>query len=1149
MTQFLGVFNDHAYKIIVVLAASAATASYGENTALLAFITVAYALPFISIPSLAGYLADRFSKRNVLVLAKFAELLIMLAGTLAFAKFADWGVWPLAFIMFFMAAQSCFFSPAYNGILPENFSEKLISRVNGISGMLTMFAVIMGMSLGILIKSAFPNLRDCGLVLSAISLLGFIFSMRIIPGLPSAPDSKWDWNIFRQYVEGFALIRKKKAVFLSILGDAYFVGMGTAVQSLLLVYGKFSLGMSSDAALGLLQFCLAIGMGAGCYFAGRLSGRKVELGLVPIGAAGVSIFLVLCALLPGSPVNLPAPLSTIFYPWLNLHIFLLGIFGGFFIIPLRAYLQQKSDPVCRGTIIANANVLCFSSILLSGLLMFLLTSGGDHECTAKNIVSSFCFKISPDRIFLSLALLTVLVTVYAARILPELTARFIVVLLTHSVYKIKIRGENNIPESGPALLVSNHVSFVDALLITACSSRLVRFIMHSDYYVHPLINPIVKLGGVIPVPSPGTPKAMAQAIEKTHEALRNGDVVCIFPEGKLTRNGLMDEFKRGFSRMIPPDLDVPIIPVRLGLIWGSIFSYYYGKIRVRMPMELPHPASVTIGKAVQKDIDPFSLRQIISELASETEMEPRDEERPVHYQFAKMTRRHPFRRSFFDQSGKSIRNFELLVRGAVLSRRIRKLSSGQSPYVGILMPNSIPGAAAILGVMLADKVPAMLNYTASAAAMDDAVKKAELDCILTSRLVLEKLGIPKRPEMVFLEDLATEIGKPEILVWSLLAAIMPHQEFMNLLAPKSHRNVYGTAVLLFSSGSSGSPKGVMLSHHNINSDIYSFWRIVGLDARRDSLLGNLPLFHSFGFTTSFWLPLMTGIKVVYLPNPLDSSATGKLIEEQKLSFLIATPTFLQSYMRKCRPEQFKSLRLVIVGAEKMREELAKAFKENFGIEPIEGFGCTELSPVVSINVGNSILELGTCAGPKGSIGAPMPGISVKIVDPETGNVLPHDREGLMLVKGPNVMQGYLGDPEKTAEVLKDGWYNTGDIAKMNLEGRIFITGRLSRFSKIGGEMVPHELVEAAINKILDPETRMAAVCSVPDEKKGEKLIVLHVAGNLDAEVLAEKLRKESGLPNLWIPKAENFIKIDALPILGSGKLDLKKLKELANCVL
>ena len=1169
-TQFLGVFNDHAFKIVAIFAAVGASREYSANTAFLAILTIFYALPFILFPSPAGYLSDRFSKRNVIVIIKLVELAIMLCGTLCLAKFADWGTGPLIFVMFLLASQSTFFSPALNGILPETFSEKEISHVNGIKEMVTMLAVILGMSIGIIVKKlSGDELYRCGLFFSCLSIIAFVISLRILPRMAANSKTAWTWKWFGEYSKGFKIIKANRAIFLSILGNSFFVGIGTAIQLLLLVFAKYNLHLNNEIEQGIIQLTLALGIGVGCYAAGRMSCKKVELGLVPFGALGIVIFLALTVLCTGSPVNtqsllesahhalhmknkcpvLPEFLSVSFYPWMTLHLILLGFSGGLFMVPLRAYIQNKTCPANRGTILANANVIVFSSIILAGILILVCCSGTGVQATGTTtstlgMMQQYFFNMKPVSIFISLSFLTLVVSVYACWLLPEFMARFIVVVLTHTIYKIRISGEENIPEHGPALLVSNHVSFVDGLLITACSSRFVRFIMHSDYYEHPLFHPIVRLGGMIPIPSPNSQKGIAATIEKTHEALRNGEVVCIFPEGKLTRNGVMDEFRKGFQKMIPEGLDVPLIPVRLGMLWGSIFSYYYGKIKIRIPVELPHPATVTIGKPIHKDIEAFELRQVISELAAEAETVPRNEERPLHYQFAKFAKRHPFRKFLFDQSGKSASCFEILVKCALLSREIRKLSAPGNKYVGILMPNTIAGAVSAVATMMCDKVPAMLNYTLSKGALDEAVKKADLDCILTSRLFVEKLGIEKRPEMVFLEDLVPAFTRKKIIFWSVMAALLPRQELMNILAPRTHRNVFETAVLLFSSGSSGSPKGVLLSHHNINSDVYSFWRIIGLRKYEDSILGNLPLFHSFGFTTGLWIPFMTGIKVVYVPNPLDASATGKMIQAHDITVLLATPTFLQSYMRKCTAEQFKSLRLVVVGAEKMRKDIAVKFKEMTGLEAVEGYGCTELSPVVSINIANSMLDLGTVAGPEGSAGTPMPGICVKIVNPGTFQPLPHDTEGLMLVKGPNVMQGYLNDPEKTAEVIRDGWYNTGDIAKINPDGRIFITGRLSRFSKIGGEMVPHELVEATIQEIVGQEEKCVAVCGIPDEKKGERLAVLHTFSSPSPEEIIARLRTETDLPNLWIPKAESFIRIDRLPLLGSGKLDIKKIREI-----
>jgi len=348
---------------------------------------------------------------------------------------------------------------------------------------------------------------------------------------------------------------------------------------------------------------------------------------------------------------------------------------------------------------------------------------------------------------------------------------------------------------------------------------------------------------------------------------------------------------------------------------------------------------------------------------------------------------------------------------------------------------------------------------------------------------------------------------------------------------------------MFTSGSTGEPKGVMLTHANVTSNLEGLYQVFHIQSG-DVMLGILPFFHSFGFTATLWFPLISGIGAVYHVNPLDAKVIGKLIHIHKATILMSTPTFLNSYLRRCEPEQFKSLRMVTVGAEKLKESLSTEFQQRFGVQPMEGYGCTELSPVVSINLPD-YSEAGFLqkAQKPGKIGLPLPGIAVKIVDQNTGQSLGPNQSGLLLVKGPNVMKGYLNHPEKTKEVIKDGWYFTGDIAAVDEDGFLMITDRLSRFSKIAGEMVPHIKIEEAIHSILKFSEQIAVVTSVPDDKKGERLVVLHTQ-QIDVPALMEELKK-SGLPNLWIPDKDLFYKIDALPLLGSGKLDLGTIKRRA----
>jgi acyl-[acyl-carrier-protein]-phospholipid O-acyltransferase/long-chain-fatty-acid--[acyl-carrier-protein] ligase len=350
------------------------------------------------------------------------------------------------------------------------------------------------------------------------------------------------------------------------------------------------------------------------------------------------------------------------------------------------------------------------------------------------------------------------------------------------------------------------------------------------------------------------------------------------------------------------------------------------------------------------------------------------------------------------------------------------------------------------------------------------------------------------------------------------------------------------ATIIFSSGSTGAPKGVMLSHHNIVSNIEGIRQIIHFTAD-DRIMGVLPFFHSFGFTGTLWLPLVAGFGAVYHPNPMDAKTIGETVQTYKATLLISTPTFFAGYIRRCSVEEFATLRFALTGAEKLREQIAAAFKEKYGMQLFEGYGCTELAPVVSVNVPDVGLGVERQIGNKpGTVGRPIPGVVVKVVDPDTEQALPCGEEGLLLVKGPNCMLGYLGQPELTAQAMREGWYVTGDVAAIDEDGFIRITDRISRFSKIGGEMVPHVKIEEAINEILG--SAASVVTAIVDEQKGERLVAFYAQNGVTAAQLWDKMNR-SELPKLWIPKRENLVQIETIPLLGSGKVDLKKIKALA----
>jgi len=458
--------------------------------------------------------------------------------------------------------------------------------------------------------------------------------------------------------------------------------------------------------------------------------------------------------------------------------------------------------------------------------------------------------------------------------------------------------------------------------------------------------------------------------------------------------------------------------------------------------------------------------------------------------------------------------------------------------VGLSLPASVGGALANIAVLMAGKVPVNLNFTAGKEAIAQALRQSGARTILTSRLFLAKAKLERMEGMIFIEDALSKISPAEKIAAALLAVILPSRLLLSLYGG-GKQTADSLATIIFSSGSTGAPKGVMLSHHNVLSNLEGFAQLFWV-TRKDRMMGVLPFFHSFGFSGTLWFPLIAGFGAVYHPNPLDAKTIGEMVAKYKATILISTPTFYAGYMKRCPPEQFATLRFAVAGAEKVRETLAWEFKDKYGIDLLEGYGCTEMAPVISVNIPDVQEQSEHQTGLKrGTVGHPIPGVAAKVVDPDTGETLSAGREGLLLVKGPNRMLGYLGDPEKTKEVFRDGWYVTGDIASIDDDGFIRITDRLSRFSKIAGEMVPHIKVEEAVNRILGDQS--CVVVSVADEQKGERLVVLYIRKEIAPEELWSRLN-QTDLPKLWVPRRDSFFPVDETPLLGSGKVDLKKAK-------
>ena len=714
-------------------------------------------------------------------------------------------------------------------------------------------------------------------------------------------------------------------------------------------------------------------------------------------------------------------------------------------------------------------------------------------------------------------------------------------LVARCFYREDAFGLENLPEGG-FLLLPNHLTWVDAIILQLACPRPIRFIIWEDIYYLRSLRPIFHAVGALPI----SPRKSKETVRFAAEAIRSGEIICIFPEGELSRNGTLLRLKRGYE-LIARMADCPVVPVWMDRLWGSIFSFKGGKYFFKIPRQIPYPVTVAFGKPLSPEKAGISaVRQGFLEL-SDLCFQRRPQLRGhLGYECLKGLKKHPSDVAVIDGlDHSSLSRGSLLAAGIALSQFIRK--ECPLPRVAIVIP---PGKAALianLALLLADKVPVNLNFTAGRDSIESSISLAGLQDCFTAHAVKKRLADFPWPERtLYLDDLLPPM-KSRIIAWRIAVALLPAR-LLALLAGVPRKGDHREALLLFTSGSSGAPKGVALSHRNLIANVQQFSFLLGFE-RGESVLGSLPFFHSFGATVTILFPMMETIRVVTYPNPLDISKLASLIERYKISLTVTTPTFLRGYLRKAEPSQLASLKLLVTGAEKLPPDLQKTFEAQFQMKVLQGYGLTETSPVVSFNlpdVPNS--RPGDTFQPSnrdGSIGKLAPGIAAQIRDPDTGEALSLHDTGMLWLRGANIFEGYLGDPERTAEVIQDGWFKTGDLARFDEDGFCFIEGRLSRFSKIGGEMVPHETVESRIVEVLGlvgEHERSCALTAVPDEAKGEALVLLSTM-DIDSADLRKKL-SATGLPNLWIPKV--IKRVETIPHLATGKLDLKACKDLAQ---
>ena len=1128
ITSFISSCSDNILRCFIIFWGSAKIFnSTSIDSTWTLIVSISFVLPFILLSGYGGYLAGKYPKRQVFILTRFLEIANLL---FIWGAFYYDNVYLGIIALSITASISAILGPTKYSFIPELVNEKHISEFNGLIEFSTNIGIALGITLGGWLFHIYSeNILSVFKYFFVLCILGFM-SCFLLPNLKATnPDKQFNINPFHEVIEGTRYLNKRYFLLLCLLGISFFWFSCGLLSVVLPKYAIEILGLHQGGASAFSLY-LTAGIIIGALLAGRWSNNKIELGIVPFGLFWITLASFILSL---TSSYLLAIVATIIF----------GFGFGLYAVPINSMLQARSSEKHRCEVMAANNAISLLNTCFAFILFFLLNT--------KHMMS-----IDVSRVFIILFVLNLASFLFIVKTVPYIGVRSILWLVFRLLLKIYYWGEKNVPKSGGIILASNHVSYFDGLVVGSILSRNLRYLVWDKLFKIPIIRMFLKAIRAISIGGTNV-AAIKKTMEQSAQSIKSGQAMFICPEGEISRTGHIYEFQKGIEKIIS-DPEIPketkLIPVFINYPQKSAMKNSKGKFSwILFLTMIPIRFDVVFGKPIAiKDINGVNhIRDLVKELEHKHFEDKRKASDTLPYLFIKEMKRRLFKTRMIDHikdpKGTKLNSLKTLTSALILSRQIKhicKSNDGNEECIGVIMPPCSAGTIINLGISINGSVPVNINFTTGKDAMSSMVKQCKIKTIFTSKRLWRKLSLDVKCEkIIFLEDMMQNISSIKRIT-CLLHSLLLSTDMIWKKYNTYKINSKSLATVLFSSGTTGDPKGIMLSHHNILSNIEQIQQVLPHN-KNFALLSALPYFHSFGLNAGMWLPLLMGLRVVYHPSILDVKGICALIEHHKIDIIFSVPNFYSMANRLAEPKQLKSLKLIISGAAKLDYKVYKAFKENFGLEIFEGYGCTELSPVVSSNTPDVKCHITQKAFSFGSVGRLLPGILHRIVDPDTMKDLKKGEEGLLLIKGPNRMMRYLNEPPETT-FIDDGWYNTGDIAKME-DGFLYLTDRLSRFSKIGGEMVPHIKIEEEINKHLS-EGYDGLVTFVVDKNGEEKLVALYTETSLTPENLHSKLLN-SNLPRLWIPKRSYLFHCKELPLLGTGKQDLKGARILANKLL
>ena len=1068
-------------------------------------------VPSIFMLPAASYFAGHYHKGRVMAWSSVGMLASVIAVVVCYVAGAEWVAYGLLLLYGIFLS---ILSPAKLGIMKELVKGEDLVKINSwymaLSVLGTAGAAFFAMGL-----SGHEN-SPVSIDLTLWIYLGLSVVTTVAAFCIRVGESHGSLKM-RSPVREFSATWSHPIVRLSILGLSAFWGV---TQIFLILIQRMN-DMLNTAAIPVSMFSATVGYVAGALTASRASKGFVETGLIPFSAAVSAVTMF--------------SLPFVENEWLEAVLYgVIGWSAGSAYVILRTVIQNFTRPDTAGRIhaVANAIQMAFLALIMGGqtLLLIFTPVTIDHCFMILSVILALCFIMNLKQTPMTLL---------------RAALRFAFAFVFR--YRVKVIGVQNIPESGPLLLVGPHFSFIDWAVLQMSSPRTIRIASNrntfADWYQRWFFH-----GNFLISINRRDPSA---AMEEIHKALLNGEAVVIFPEGEVSKTPFISKFSLDYSKAID-GTNAQIVPFYIQGLWGSRYSH--ASECVNRPQAFNRVISVGFGRAIPATTPENDIRRDLQFLANDIWNLAMDHsESIVPLWFRAMCKRRT-RPILIDPAGRHVNGYGMIRLCHYFGKKIKAATKGDK-NVGFMLPTSRDAALGIMSILGAGKTTVNLNYSAPVDTILGCMEKADLTTVVSTRAFFDKLcgknpafgQLAGKCQMVYLDEEEEKISTFGKLVSSLFIMLC-HKGLLRRLWFTSAR-LDDNAVILFSSGSEGTPKGVELTQKNVISNAQQGDHIIKL-RRTDVMTALLPLFHSFGFTMTFMMPLLDGVPMVLCPDPTDIKTLARVCAQYKTTILMGTPTFLRAIAinRWVHPMCLDSLRYIIAGAEKLRPEMRETFKLKFGKDIYEGYGCTELTPLATLNAPNVLLDdfltMEKCSDPS-SIGLTVPGAIGAIIDPETNEFLPQGAEGMLVIAGPQVMKGYLKDKEKTdAAVIEIGgrrWYKTGDKCVITEEGFVQIMGRYSRFAKLGGEMISLTAVELRIaeTKILD--NCEFAVTAVPDSVKGERIVLL-VKGASDAEDVSRKLRK-SGIPPLMLPGS--VFCVDNIPKLGSGKWDFSGMKKMA----